>query len=168
MSKIKKAKAKGWNFIEHSISLEHCKSIASNVMKCAHDIQTMPLCVAICDNGGHLKYFERMDGCGIMRQEIAYAKAYTCLSMGFASRDLTKNLSNRPSFLQSLSVASQGRMAFAAGGVLLLQDGKVVGAVGISGDTSLVDEFCAIKGAQDSGFDTSPSQAHPDFLKSSL
>ena len=130
----------------------------------------MPLSISILDTTGNAKYVLNQDGTGLMRNGISFGKAWTCLSMGFSSRDLSHNLRDRASFLGSLSTASDGKMIFAPGGVLLRDSDtlKVVGAIGISGDTSYRDEYVAITAAQRCGFATSPSEPHPKYKQSRL
>ena len=160
-------KKKGWNWIDNSISLADCKRIAQEVLKCGEDINAMPLSVAIVDNGGNLKYFEKQDGSGIMRYQISFGKAYSALTMGFSTRSMCENLGARVGFVSSLNSAS-GKTMFAPGGILIMKNSKVVGAVGVSGDTSLRDEYCAINGAKICGFETSPAQPSPQVTKSKL
>jgi uncharacterized protein GlcG (DUF336 family) len=67
--------------------------------------------------------------------------------MGFDSRELGERSQKVPTFFNSLAAASGGRMVPVAGGVLIRNAGGVViGAVGISGDTSDNDEICALVG----------------------
>jgi uncharacterized protein GlcG (DUF336 family) len=67
--------------------------------------------------------------------------------MGFGGREFARRAAANPAFIQALSVASGGRIVPVAGGVLIRDDGgEVIGAVGISGDTSDNDEACAVYG----------------------
>ena len=102
-----------------------------------------PLTVAVLDSGGHLLSFQREDGSGILRSDIAIGKAWGALGMGIPSRTIRDRLKDRPAFQNALAVASQGRFIPVPGGVLACnQEGDVLGAVGISGDTSEKDEYC--------------------------
>ena len=150
--------------------LKDAIQIAEAAVGFAKQITAMPLSITILDTSGNTKYLLNQDGTGIIRNEISFGKAWTCLAMGFSSRDLSRNLKNRPSFLNSLSTASAGKMIFAPGGILLLdKDSKsVVGAMGVSGDTSHRDEYVAIAAAQKCGFLTSPAQPNPNYMKSHL
>ena len=103
------------------------------------------------DAGGHLKAFAREDGAGILRPQIAIGKAWGALGMGFGSRTFAKRLSDNPqqaTFFNALAAASEGRIVPVPGGVLIKDGGEVVGAVGISGDTSDKDEACALAGIE--------------------
>ena len=61
----------------------------------------------------------------------------------------------RPQFVTSLVTISQGRMAPAAGGVLVLREGEIIGSVGVSGDTPDNDETAAIDGVSAAGLTSS-------------
>ena len=84
--------------------------------------------------------------------DIARAKAWGALGMGCASREIGERAQKAPGFFGALAAVSQGRLVPAAGGVLILDnDRKVIGAVGISGDTSDRDEDCALSGIRAAG-----------------
>ena len=110
-----------------------------------------PLTVAVLDPGGHLIALKRQDLSGILRVEIAVAKAWGMLGMGLPARGVITRAQQAPQFFAALSVLSGGRMIPVPGGVPLTHDGTVVGAAGISGDTSDNDEACAIHGALAAG-----------------
>ncbi len=106
-----------------------------------------PLSVAVLDAGGHLVAFMRQDGSGILRAEIAIGKAYGALGFGLGSRELREK---NPQFLNAVAAAAHGRMIPVPGGVLVRdpESHDVIGAVGISGDTSDKDEAAAIAGIE--------------------
>ena len=116
----------------------------------------MPLSVAVLDGGGHLVAFKREDGSGILRFDIAFGKAWGALGMGFGSRELAERTGANPTFMAALSVVSGGRLVPVPGGVLVLSDGTVIGAVGISGDNSDNDEACALAGIAAAGLQAKP------------
>ena len=116
-----------------------------------------PLTVAVLDGGGHLVAFKREDRSGILRPDIAIGKAWGALGMGFGSRALAERAAKMPIFFNAISAASQGRLVPVPGGVLIRdQAGEVVGAVGISGDTSDQDETCAVAGIEAAGLTPEP------------
>jgi uncharacterized protein GlcG (DUF336 family) len=112
-----------------------------------------PLSVCVLDPGGQLVAFKREDKSGILRFEIAFGKAWGALGMGFGSRELAVRAAGAPAFINAIAVASGGRLVPVPSGVLVLSEGEVVGAVGISGDTSDNDEICALAGIAASGFE---------------
>jgi len=134
------------------IRLEQAETIIDAALKHGAEIKCAPLSVAVLDDGGHLVAFHRQDNSGILRFEIAVGKAYGALGMGLSSRALAAVAEQRPLFVQSLMAASHGRLVPVAGGVLIRgRDGALIGAVGISGDTSERDEACAIAGVEATG-----------------
>ena len=96
--------------------------------------------------------FKREDRSGILRFDIAFGKAWGALGMGFGSRELADRAGKNPLFFGVLATVSQGRLVPVPGGVLIKDAaGSVLGAVGISGDTSDKDEVCAIAGIEAAG-----------------
>lgn len=129
----------------------------------------LPLAVAVLDAGGHLVAFKREDGAGVMRFEIARGKAYAALGMGMSTRLIRDRLANRPAFQGALAAASDGRFIPAPGGVLILNGaGEAIGAVGISGDASDKDEYCAIEAARAAGFATEPAAPAANWREAGL
>ena len=111
-----------------------------------------PLTVAVLDEGGHLVALKREDGSSLLRPQIATAKAWGCLGMGFGGRELQRRGEKSPAFFGVLAELADGRMVPVPGGVLIRNaGGGIVGAVGISGDTSVNDEICAVSGIEAAG-----------------
>lgn len=129
--------------------------ISDKALEKAREMKLKPLCVAVLNEGGHLKALKREDGATILRPEIAIGKAWGALAMGSSSRELGERLKDRPAFLGALSDMSGGKVVPVAGGVLVRQGGVIVGAVGVSGDTSEQDEACAIAGVTAAGLEYS-------------
>ncbi|MCC2664379.1 MAG: heme-binding protein, partial [Geminicoccaceae bacterium] len=83
--------------------------------------------------------------------------------MGQSSRAIRDRLQDNPAFLNALAAASGGRFVAVPGGVLIRDGaGAVVGAVGISGDRSEKDEYCAITGVRAAGYAPDPAAPDPD------
>lgn len=112
-----------------------------------------PLSVAVVDAGGNLVAFKREDGPGAaLRPAIAIGKAFGAVGLGRSSRAIGEMAVERPHFLSSLVGASQGRLIPVPGGVLATDvDGAILGAAGVTGDTSDNDEAAAIAGIQAAG-----------------
>jgi uncharacterized protein GlcG (DUF336 family) len=102
---------------------------------------------------------KREDGSGVLRPDIAFAKAWGPIGMGIGGRAMAKRAMDTPTFWASLNTISAGRIAPVAGGVLILKEGKVVGSIGMSGDLPDNDEACCIAGAQSAGFETEVGEA---------
>lgn len=130
-----------------SIRLEQARTIIAAALAKGRELSLAPLTVAVLDAGGHLVALERQDGSGIVRVEIATGKAYGALGMGFGSRELFDRQQKMPMFFTAAIAASGGRMVPVPGGVLIRDGaGRLLGAIGISGDTSDNDEVCAVAG----------------------
>ena len=142
-----------------ALTLAQADAIADEALRLARQHGLQPLTVVVLDAGGHQIVLKREDGSGIMRVQVATAKAYGALGMGISSRELGEHVSGRELFGSSLSVISGGRFATVPGGVLIRDaDGSVIGAVGITGDKSPADEFAAIRGIRSVGLVSDPSE----------
>jgi uncharacterized protein GlcG (DUF336 family) len=140
-----------------SLTLAQASSIVDVALKKGRDNNLAPLTVAVLDAGGHLVAFKREDKSGLLRYDIAYGKAWGALGMGFGSRTLAGRAAKTPQFFTMLAAASGGRMVTNPGGVLIKDSGgNIVGACGISGDTSDKDEMCAIAGIEAAGLKADP------------
>ena len=102
-----------------------------------------------------------------MRVEIAIGKAYAALGV-VPTRLLRDRLADRPHFVSGLAAAADGRFIAVPGGVLIRQQGRLIGAVGISGDTSDKDEFCAITAIQAADLEAEPDAPTPGWEQSKL
>ena len=132
-----------------SVTLAQASTIVDVALQKGRETNCAPLTVAVLDAGGHLVAFKREDRSGILRYDIAYGKAWGALGMGFGSRELSARAGKNPVFFGALAVIAQGRFVPVPGGVLIKNaDGAVLGAVGISGDTSDKDEVCAVAGIE--------------------
>jgi uncharacterized protein GlcG (DUF336 family) len=139
------------------LTLAQASTIVDIALATARDMELVPMTVAVLDAGGHLVAFKREDRSGILRYDIDYGKAWGALGMGFGSRTLYERAANTPQFFNALYAASGGRVVTNPGGVLIRDsEGEIVGAVGISGDTSDKDEACAIAGIEAAGLFADP------------
>ena len=134
------------------LTLEQASTIVDVALKKGRETKCAPLTVAVLDAGGHLVAFKREDRSGIMRFDIAFGKAWGALGMGFPSRTLGERAEKHPVFFQAIAAVSQGRFVPAPGGVLIRDGGReIIGAVGVSGDSSDKDEVCAVAGIAATG-----------------
>src|SRR3954454_7686549 len=138
------------------VTLAQASTIVDAALKKGRETDCAPLTVAVLDAGGHLVAFKREDRSGILRFDIAFGKAWGALGMGFGSRELFNRAQANPTLMTVLASVSGGRLVPAPSGVLILQAGEVIGAVGISGDNSDNDEACALAGIAASGLEAKP------------
>lgn len=147
-----------------SLPLEQATTILDRALEAGAEHGMKPLTVVVLDAGGHMIALKRSDGSGILRIQVAVGKAYGALGMGIPSRSLAIGLADRPAFQNALAVASEGRVIPAPGGVLVTLDGDtIIGAVGVSGDTSAKDEYCAIEGIKAAGLFALPPEPEPNW-----
>ena len=113
---------------------------------------------------------KRKNGTGTLRADIIRGKVSGgAVGMGILSCTIRNRLGQRTAFQGSLVGASDGKFVPVPGVVLVLvTDGKAIGAVGISGDTSDKDEFCAIQGIKAAGLASAPSEPDESWKASSL
>jgi uncharacterized protein GlcG (DUF336 family) len=143
-----------------NVTLAQATTIVDAALEKGAELGLAPLTVAVLDSGGHLVAFKREDKSGILRADIATGKAWGALGMGFGSREIANRAAKMPVFFTTLAAASQGRLVPVPGGVLILdRSAGVLGAVGISGDTSDQDETCAIAGIEAAGLMAQPGAA---------
>src|SRR5438067_4279327 len=141
------------------VTLSQASTIVDAALKKGRETNCAPLTVAVLDAGGHLVAFKREDKSGLLRFDIAFGKAWGALGMGFGSRTLAGRAAKTPQFFTMLAAASGGRMVTNPGGVLIRDaGGNLLGACGISGDTSDKDEICAVAGIETAGLKAEPGQ----------
>ena len=131
-----------------TMDLQMAEGIIEGALETASGARMKPLGVVVLGAGGHLVAFKRQNGASFIRFDIARAKAWTALGLQMSSRGFQEMADQRPHFAASLNAISNGRVAPAAGGILVERDGTVIGAVGVSGDTPDNDEKAALAGAR--------------------
>lgn len=140
-----------------SITLEQARTIISAALAKGAELKLKPLAVCVLDAGGHLKAFEREDGSANLRFQIAHGKANGALGLGIGSRSLMARAEAQAYFVLAANGAFDGGLVPVPGGVLVKSaDGDILGAVGITGDTSDNDETCAIAGIDAVGLIADP------------
>ncbi len=151
------------------LPLAKANAIADEALRLGRAEAMHPLTVVVLDGGGHIVVLKREDCSGIMRGDIAIGKAWGALGMGIPSRSMRDRLADRPSFQAALAVASDGRLIPVPGGVLINdENGETIGAVGVSGDTSDKDEYCAIQAIAKAGYTPNPDEPAPAWRDSRL
>ena len=130
------------------MKLDDAQKIVTTALATARARNFKPLAVVVLDARGSLRALQAEDGTSLKRAEIAIGKAHGCLAMGVGSRRLAAMAAERPYFLAAVTPAVGGCIPV-AGGVLIKDGaGAVVGAVGVSGDTSDNDEIAALAGIE--------------------
>ncbi len=139
------------------MQLELAQKIVAAALASARSHGFKPLAVVVLDARGALRAAAAEDGTSLKRAEIAIGKAHGALAMGLGSRTLAKMATERPFFVAAVTHAVGGSLIPVAGGVLI-QDtgGTLLGAVGVSGDTSDNDEIAAMAGIAAAGLKGDP------------
>lgn len=136
-----------------TLTLDNARTIIATALKKGEELGLKPLTVAVLDPGGALVALERSDGASRMRPDIARGKANGAIGLGIGSRAIFKRAQEQPYFVQSMNALAGGVLVPVPGGVLIRDDGgTILGAVGITGDTSDNDEICAVAGIEAVGF----------------
>ena len=134
------------------LNLQQAHTIATATLKAAREKSFKPLAVVVYDDRGALKALLSEDGTSLKRAEIAMGKAYGALALGVGSRALHKMATDRPYFVAAASHVVGGQLVPVPGGVLIKDgQGLILGAVGVSGDTSDNDEIAAVAGIEAAG-----------------
>lgn len=126
------------------MTLASAQSIIADALAAGQQQGFKPLTVVVLDAGGHVMAAARQDGASNNRFEIAQGKAYGALALGMGSRAIMERAEQQAYFIAAATAALGGRLIPVPGGVLVRDnDGTIMGAVGISGDSSDNDETAA-------------------------
>ena len=140
-----------------AIDLQTARTVLDAARARAREQGFKPLTVVVLDAGAHLVAAEREDGSSNKRFEIAFGKAHGALALGMGSRALMARAEQQPYFIAAATAAVGGSLIPVPGGVLVRDAaGTLLGAVGISGDTSDNDEAAALAGVEAAGLVAQP------------
>jgi uncharacterized protein GlcG (DUF336 family) len=144
-----------WRFGMSMVTLAKSRRIVSVALKKAQEIGlSKPMSVVVLDARGAVKAFESQDGSSTLRFNIAFGKANGAIALGIGSRAIFERAQQQPYFVQSVNALANGNLVPVPGGVLIHnRKGEVIGAVGVTGDTSDNDEICAVAGIEAAGFE---------------
>jgi uncharacterized protein GlcG (DUF336 family) len=129
------------------ITLDQAKTMVAVARDTGRELGLKPLSVAVLDAGGHLLAFEREDGASPGRFEIARGKAYGAVMLGMPGSAQMARAEDQAYFMAAMNGAFDGKVVPVPGGVLVKDaSGAVIGAVGVTGDTSDNDAKAAVAG----------------------
>lgn len=141
------------NFSDARLTLARADVIASHAIEYARSASLRPVAVAVLDAAGSTLVVKREEDASLIRHEMAAAKAWGALALGYGSRELVRRNQVTPTFYTSLSIAASGKILPVLGGVLVRNAaGQVVGAVGLTGDSQENDDACAVAAVRHAGF----------------
>ena len=124
-----------------ALSLEVAKQVAAAAEKHAKE-NKWNVCIAIVDDGGHLVYFQRLDGTQYGSVEVSQRKAASAIAFKRPTKVFEEGVAGGRTVLVTLPGALP-----LEGGLPLVVDGEMIGAIGVSGVTSQQDGMIAQAGA---------------------
>ncbi len=128
------------------------RTIIRKALAKGREMGLKPLSVIVLDTGGHVKAFEREDGAAPGRFAIAEGKAYGAVMLGMAGTAQMARAEAQAYFMTAVNGAYGGKVVPVPGGVLVRdKKGAIVGAVGLTGDTSDNDAIAAAAGIEAAG-----------------
>jgi len=131
------------------ISMENARTMIRKALAKGREMELKPLSVVVLDAGGHVKAFEREDGAAPGRFAIAHGKAYGAVMLGMPGSAQMARAEQQPYFMAAVNGVYGGQVIPVPGGVLVRDNhGAVIGAVGVTGDTSDNDAICAVAGIE--------------------
>jgi uncharacterized protein GlcG (DUF336 family) len=135
-----------------TMNLAIAREVMDGALAKAAALQLKPIAVAVFDARGCLRSFMAQDGTSLLRGEVAQGKAYGALALGMGSRAIYKRAQEQAYFIDAVNTLARGAIIPVPGGVLIRDAaGELLGAVGVSGDTSDNDELCALAGIAAAG-----------------
>ena len=135
-----------------TLTLDIARRILDAALAKSIELKLKPLAIAVLDPRGCMVAFAAQDGTSLLRGEVARGKAYGALALGIGSRAIFKRAQEQAFFVDAVNTLAQGAIVPVPGGVLIRDSaGALVGAAGISGDTSDNDELCALAGIAAAG-----------------
>lgn len=135
-----------------NITLNQAREITEASLRKGRELGLKPLSVVVLDTRASTVATLSEDGVSQMRAKIAHGKANAAIAIGMGTRALMNRAEQQAYFIQSINGLAGGDMVPVPGGVLIKDaDGTLIGAVGISGDTSDNDEAAALAGIEATG-----------------
>lgn len=136
-----------------ALTLEKARVIVRETLAKGDALGLKPLSVIVLDAGGHPLAFERQDGASPGRYAIAQGKAYGAVMLGLPGSAQMARAEAQAYFIAAAGAAFGGQMIPVPGGLLVKDaDGAVLGAVGVTGDTSDNDAIAGKAGIDAAGF----------------
>lgn len=137
------------------VKLEQANRVIEAILARGRELHCRPLSAVVVEPGASVKAFQKEDDSSMLRFEMAYGKAYAALALGRSSSLVRLRAEERPMFMEYVMRASGDRIFPEGGGMLIRDnDGEIIGAVGVTGDTQERDEELAAHGIRAAGLKT--------------
>ncbi|WP_170381713.1 GlcG/HbpS family heme-binding protein [Ruegeria atlantica] len=135
-----------------AVNLRKARTIIRKTLEKGREMELKPLSVVVLDAGGHVIAFEREDGAAPGRFPIAHGKAYGSVMLGMAGTAQMQRAEAQAYFMAAVNGVYGGQVVPVPGGILLRdRKGAVIGAVGVTGDTSDNDAVAGMAGIEAAG-----------------
>lgn len=128
---------------DKTLDWEAAQAVAQGACRYAAD-QGLRICVWVLDRHGNPLAMQRINRAPLPSTEIARGKAYTAVSFGIGTHLWPERLSHQPHLMDGL--AQQAGVVLFGGGLPIVVEGEIVGAVGVSGASEAQDQQCAQAG----------------------
>ncbi|MBD3677365.1 MAG: heme-binding protein [Rhodobacteraceae bacterium] len=134
------------------ITLRKARTIIRKALEKGREMELKPLSVVVLDAGGHVVAFEREDGASPGRFKVAHGKAYGTVMLGMAGKAQMARAEAQAYFMEAVNGLYGGQVVPVPGGLLVRDKrGAVLGAVGVTGDTSDNDAVAGAAGIEAAG-----------------
>lgn len=127
-----------------TVTLEEARTMIASATRKAEELG-QPMNIAVVCAGGYLLAFERMTNAWLGSVDIAQKKAWTSRAFNISTKALGENSQSGDQFF-GIHASNDGRVMIFAGGLPLMRDGKIVGAIGVSGGSGEQDQTVAEAG----------------------
>ena len=139
------------------ISHRKARSIIAKTLAKGREMNLKPLSVVVLDAGGHVKAFERVDGAAPGRFDIARGKAFGAVMLGMGGQAQMARAEQQAYFMAAVNGVYDGKVVPVPGGILVLdKKDAVIGAVGVTGDSSDNDQLAGMAGIEATGLSGQP------------
>lgn len=135
-----------------SITLRKARTIIRKGLEKCREMELKPMSIIVLDAGGNVLAFEREDGASPGRFAIAHGKAYGSVMLGLAGTAQMARAESQAYFMSAVNGAFGGQTVPVPGGVLVRdKKGAIIGAVGVTGDSSDNDAIAGMAGIEAAG-----------------
>ncbi|CUH26246.1 hypothetical protein JSE7799_00729 [Jannaschia seosinensis] len=131
------------------LNIAKARKIIKATLARGREMELKPLSVVVLDAGGHVKAFEREDGAAPGRFALAHGKAYGSVMLGMAGRAQMARAEEQAYFMTAMNGVYGGQVVPVPGGILVRDSkGEILGAIGVTGDTSDNDVEAGLAGIE--------------------
>lgn len=134
-----------------TLTLDQARAAIRGTFDAGAEASLKPLSAIVLDAGGHALAFERQDGSSPGKFAIAHGKAYGAVMLGMPGSAQMERAESQHYFMTAMNGAFGGAVVPVPGGILIMDGETVIGALGVTGDTSENDVAAGLKGLAEAG-----------------